>query len=108
MTYEHDSPTSPRASATSRPLLVASHAEKEREESEVFSQEQPIGYQPLINDKEAAIFLGMSVTTLRKWRVEGRGPRFYRLGRSVRYAIPDLESFRESNQVLPWEDPRKH
>jgi hypothetical protein len=34
---------------------------------------------------DAARLFGLSTITLRKWRVIGRGPRFVRLGRSVRY-----------------------
>ncbi len=42
---------------------------------------------------EAAKWLGLSPRTLEKWRVTGQGPRYRKFGRSVRYAISDLETF---------------
>jgi predicted site-specific integrase-resolvase len=41
-----------------------------------------------MNEIEAAERLGLSVATLRAWRHRGKGPRFVRLGRAVRY-LPD-------------------
>ncbi|HHB81066.1 MAG TPA: DNA-binding protein, partial [Aliiroseovarius sp.] len=31
--------------------------------------------------------------TLERWRAEGRGPRFVRIGRHVRYRQTDIEAF---------------
>lgn len=31
--------------------------------------------------------------TLSNWRVQNRGPKFVKFGRSVRYAIADVEAF---------------
>ncbi len=41
----------------------------------------------------AATLIGVSPRTLQKWRVEGGGPVFIKIGRSVRYAVEDLEAF---------------
>jgi hypothetical protein len=38
-----------------------------------------------ITEIEAAQRLGLSVKTLRAWRCRGRGPKFMRFGRAVRY-----------------------
>jgi excisionase family DNA binding protein len=46
----------------------------------------------LTND-EAAIFLRLSPRTLEKFRVIGGGPRFHKFGRSVRYAVEDIEAW---------------
>lgn len=35
--------------------------------------------------------------TLSQWRVNGRGPRFLKLGRKVMYRIQDIEEFEEQN-----------
>lgn len=43
--------------------------------------------------REAAAFLGVSVSTLNKWRVYGCGPRYTKMGGAVRYSQADLESF---------------
>lgn len=47
----------------------------------------------LRNEHEAAVRLGMSVLTLRRWRWAGRGPVFIKVGAAVRYADSDLEDF---------------
>ena len=45
----------------------------------------------LIDEREAANFLGYSVRALQNWRVRGGGPRFVKVsGRSVRYRRRDL------------------
>ena len=43
--------------------------------------------------KEAAAYLGLSVSTLNKLRLSGKGPRYLKLGRRVLYDIRDLESW---------------
>jgi hypothetical protein len=47
----------------------------------------------LIDEKEAAALLHVSVKSLQVWRVRGGGPRFVKLGRCVRYAMADLDTF---------------
>lgn len=45
----------------------------------------------LINEQEAAGFLGYSVRALQNWRVRGGGPDFVKVStRSVRYCRRDL------------------
>ncbi len=46
--------------------------------------------------KEAAAFMGLRSNTLEIWRVRGTGPKFVKLGRAVRYRLPDIESYIES------------
>jgi len=55
----------------------------------------------LLNEHEAAQFLGLSVFTLRAWRSKRRGPAFVKLGRSVRYRSDDLEAFLNEAAVEP-------
>lgn len=45
---------------------------------------------------EAATYLNVQPATLEQWRWNGRGPRFVKIGRSVRYRIADLEAFLDS------------
>ena len=47
----------------------------------------------LVPEKEAAAKLAISLACLRRWRVEGRGPRDLKLGASVRYRISDVEQW---------------
>jgi hypothetical protein len=41
---------------------------------------------------------GLAVQTLARWRVEGRGPRFFKLGSRVRYDRADLDTWLESQR----------
>ena len=51
----------------------------------------------MINEKDAARVLAVSVAALRRWRHEGRGPQFVRLERCVRYDIRTIECFLSQN-----------
>jgi len=42
---------------------------------------------------EAAERLRVAKVTLESWRAAGRGPKFSRLGRAIRYATVDLDQF---------------
>ena len=52
-----------------------------------------------LTEREVAALLGLSVATLRAWRHRGKGPRFLRLGRSVRYLPSDLADFVRASAV---------
>lgn len=53
----------------------------------------------LLTERDAATYVGMSRQFLRKSRLDGAredhtpGPPFIRLGRSIRYAIDDLDAW---------------
>lgn len=48
----------------------------------------------LINETEAASFLGYSIRALQNWRVRGGGPKFVKVSsRSIRYRRRDLISW---------------
>jgi hypothetical protein len=47
----------------------------------------------LLTTGQAAKEFGIAESTLRKWRCYGRGPRFTRLGRAIRYRRGELAAF---------------
>jgi predicted site-specific integrase-resolvase len=47
----------------------------------------------LFDPTDAANYLGLAVQTLSRWRVEGGGPPFLKLGSRIRYMRSDLEAF---------------
>lgn len=49
----------------------------------------------LLKTEDAAEKLATSEQTLRKWRCHGMGPKYVRLGRSVRYRETDLNEYIE-------------
>jgi hypothetical protein len=53
------------------------------------------GDQPLFNEAAAARFLGLQISTLRRWRWAGTGPAFLKLGSAVRYDPNDLQDYIE-------------
>ena len=46
----------------------------------------------------ASAYIGLSVQTLAKMRLDGRGPRFVKLGSRVGYRRSSIESWLESNE----------
>ncbi len=62
--------------------------------------------EPLITEGEAASLLRVSLTSLRRWRREGRGPVYRKLGRSVRYRPGDLSDFVASARRTSTSDAR--
>jgi len=46
-----------------------------------------------VNESAAAEYLGLAPKTLRRWRWAGKGPRFRKFGRSVRYGTVDLAEY---------------
>ncbi len=56
----------------------------------------------LRSEREAAAFLNLTPSALRKWRQLKKGPAFVRLsGRCVKYRISDLEKFLAERVVTP-------
>ena len=47
----------------------------------------------LLEEKELAETLQVSLGTLRTWRTEGTGPRFHRIGQMIRYAPSDVKEW---------------
>ena len=50
----------------------------------------------LISQQEAAAYLNRSPRTLQTWRIEARGPRYYKQGNRVLYKLADIDSWIET------------
>ena len=59
--------------------------------------DQPAKVETLLTTEQAAWLLRISRKTLERMRVEGRGPRFVKLGRCVRYRQRDLLTWISTN-----------
>ena len=55
----------------------------------------------LLDTAEAAVYLRLAKQTLAKWRSQGRGPSFVRLGGSVFYRLSELDQFIEAGVTAP-------
>ena len=55
----------------------------------------------LLTERDAANYLNVSRVTLRRSRCYGKpeGPPFIRMGRTIRYAVNDLQKFVEDRKV---------
>ncbi len=54
----------------------------------------------MIDEKEAAGFIGYTIRTLQGWRVKGGGPEFIKVSeRSIRYCRRDLIAWADSRRV---------
>ena len=58
-----------------------------------------------LNTVEAGRYLGLSHRTLRRYRVTGEGPLYYRLGGRVRYRRDDLDAWAAKRQEASTSDP---
>jgi hypothetical protein len=70
-----------------------------QQESITSNQSQQVSdnlFSPNRTERFAAEFFGVSLITLRRMRQSGRGPRYYLLGRSVRYRLVDLQNYLHS------------
>ena len=47
----------------------------------------------MLNEKQTAELLGVSVAALRKWRFQRRGPAYIKLGKLVRYRREDVDQW---------------
>ena len=68
------------------------------------SQRQEVALEAL-KVADAAARIGLSVSTLNKWRTDGRGPRYVKLGRSVCYLVKDLDAWLEQHRRQSTSEP---
>lgn len=60
----------------------------------------------LMNQGEAATYLGLSARTLENWRLKGGGPAFVRMShRCVRYRLEALNLWLQSREVTSTSAP---
>ena len=52
----------------------------------------------LLTTKQLAEYLGIAISTILQYRMEGRGPQYIKLGHLVRYRIEDVEQWLESQK----------
>jgi predicted DNA-binding transcriptional regulator AlpA len=50
----------------------------------------------MLNERQVADYVNMSLGSLRKWRLYRKGPKFVKLGRAIRYRRTDVETWLSS------------
>ena len=52
-----------------------------------------------LNEEETAMYLSLSIHLLRKWRSQGGGPEYYRIGSRILYRVEVLNEWVEVHRV---------
>ena len=60
----------------------------------------PWGLEPLLDLGELAAYLGVPVSTVYDWRTRGLGPRAYRFGKHLKFAVSDVRIWIEQQREL--------
>ena len=55
----------------------------------------------VLNDVEAADFLGLAAQSLRNARSRREGPPYIKLGRRIVYKVSDLEEYIDKHRIVP-------
>ncbi|MFE2558896.1 MULTISPECIES: helix-turn-helix transcriptional regulator [Streptomyces] len=53
----------------------------------------------MLSPKQLAQLLGVPIGTVYDWNHDGTGPRYARVGKHVRYSIPDIEAWLAARHV---------
>lgn len=56
------------------------------------------GLEPLLDITELADYLGVPLSTIYDWRTRGLGPRAYRFGKRLKFALSDVRSWMEEQR----------
>jgi excisionase family DNA binding protein len=60
----------------------------------------PWGLEPMLDVGELASYLGVPVSTVYDWRTRGLGPRAYRFGKHLKFAVSDVRIWIEQQHEL--------
>lgn len=60
--------------------------------------DNPWGLEPLLDVGELAAYLGVPVSTVYDWRTRGFGPRAYRFGKHLKFAVSDVRIWIEQQR----------
>ena len=64
---------------------------------DVAKLERDLAASDLVDEVQLATRLGVARSTLQSWRYAGRGPRYIKLGRLIRYRTTDVDAFLRAN-----------
>ena len=67
----------------------------------------PWGLEPLLDVKELAAYLHVPVSTVYDWRTRGLGPRAYRFGKHLKFAVSDVRDWIEQQHDPAARTPRR-
>ena len=59
----------------------------------------------ILDEKQAAEYLGKKPGTLRQWRSDCKGPSYHKKGRQIMYKKTDLDAWLEAGRTFTVESP---
>lgn len=59
----------------------------------------PVSNLAMLSERDAAAYLAVSLSTIRRWRRMHIGPEYFRFGDILRYSREALEAFRAKNKI---------
>jgi predicted DNA-binding transcriptional regulator AlpA len=62
--------------------------------------ETTVSLESLVGEREVARCLAVSLATIRRWRLIGGGPKYLKIGNSVRYRPSEVNRFLETRPIL--------
>ena len=68
-----------------------------------FIRERRMEYETLLNAGQVARMMGLSMATVRKWVLLRYIP-YRKMGRAVRFSLPEIQEWMKSRCVAPMED----
>lgn len=80
------------------PIRVASAPHLFSMDTERSTADNPWGLEPLLDVKELAHYLGVPVSTVYDWRTRDLGPRAYRFGKHLKFAVSDVRIWVEQQR----------
>lgn len=61
--------------------------------------------EPLLDIAELSEYLGIPLSTVYDWRTRGLGPRAYRFGKRIKFALSDIHTWMEEQRETNHPDP---
>lgn len=68
-------------------------------DAQAYANEQNQPPREFLTSRQLAELLGISESTAILWRMQGKGPAFIKVGRSVRYDRADVDAWLASNRI---------
>jgi hypothetical protein len=65
----------------------------------------PADIREVMDEKQAALYIGQKPGTLRQWRTLGKGPAYHKKGRRVFYKKYDLDAWMAQGRTFTSETP---
>jgi len=55
----------------------------------------------MVDERKLAKKMDLALQTLRNWRFLGKGPKYFKFGRAVRYGINDIQDYINKHKIDP-------